>query len=59
MKLIDDFILNMINIYSSGKLCMKNEYINKICCFEFDLDFNDLMVKLCDYDELLWGWKSW
>lgn len=26
---------------------------------EFDLDFNELMVKLCDYDEFLWGWKSW
>lgn len=59
MKSIDDLISNMTNIYSGGKLCTKNEYTNKTRCFELDPDLNDLMAKSRDYDELLWGWKSW
>lgn len=59
MKLIDDLISNMTNIYSTGKLCKKNNYTNETRCMELDPDLNELMAKSRDYDELLWGWKSW
>ena len=59
MKLIDDLISNMTNIYSSGKFCKKNNYTNQTRCMELDPDLNELMAKSRDYDELLWGWKRW
>ena len=59
IKLIDDLISNMTNIYSSGKVCKLNKATNKTSYLELDPDLYSLMGKSRDYDELLWGWKSW
>lgn len=59
MKLVDDLVSNMTKIYSSGKVCKQNKSTNETHCMELDPDLFWLMGKSRDYDELLWGWKSW